>query len=168
MAMPKHDDRPALARALEAFEAFEQQLMTVHAPDFAALDITMAQAKLLYVVAAAPGSTMSDIAHRLGVAISTASGAVDHMVLTGILSRFDDPANRRQVRVSATRQGLDALEQMRELGTRQLTALFERVSDKDLAVIERAIRIMTTAIADQPITDRPTADRSITDPGCNE
>jgi DNA-binding MarR family transcriptional regulator len=150
MVMPNQDHRPALRRALGAFEAFEQQLMTVHAPDFAALDITMAQAKLLYIVAAAPGSTMSDIAHRLGVAISTASGAVDHMVLAGYLSRFDDPANRRQVRVSATRQGLDALEQMRELGTRQLTALFERVSDKDLGVIERAIRIMTDAIADQP------------------
>jgi DNA-binding MarR family transcriptional regulator len=98
---------------------------------------------------------MSDIAHRLGVAISTASGAVDHMVTAGYLTRFDDPANRRQVRVSATRQGLDALEQMRELGTRQLTALLERVSDKDLGVVEHAIRIMTTAIADQPVSTEP-------------
>jgi DNA-binding MarR family transcriptional regulator len=159
MATPNHDHRPALRRALEAFEAFEQQLMTVHAPDFAALDITMAQAKLLYIVAATPASTMSDIAHRLGVAISTASGAVDHMVVAGYLDRFEDPANRRQVRVSATRQGLDALEQMRELGTRQLTALLERVSDEDLAVIERAIRIMTTAIADQPTCTDPGSTR---------
>jgi DNA-binding MarR family transcriptional regulator len=150
MTIPNHDERPALGRVLEAFEAFEQQLMTVHAPDFAALDITMAQAKLLYVVAAAPGSTMSDIAHRLGVAISTASGAVDHMVTAGYLSRFDDPANRRQVRVSATRDGLDALEQMRELGTRQLKALLALVSDEDLGVVEHAIRIMTSSVADQP------------------
>ena len=77
------------------------------------------------------------------------------MVTTGYLTRFDDPANRRQVRVSATRQGLDALEQMRELGTRQLTALLERVRDDDLVVIEHAIRIMTTAIADQPTDDTP-------------
>ena len=81
------------------------------------------------------------------------------MVVAGYLDRFEDPANRRQVRVSATRQGLDALEQMRELGTRQLTALLERVSDEDLAVIERAIRIMTTAIADQPTSTDPGSTR---------
>jgi DNA-binding MarR family transcriptional regulator len=147
--MPNQDVRPAVRRALDAFEPLQQELMNVHAPEFAAVDMTMAQAKLLYVVAATPGSTMSEIAHRLGVAISTASGAVDHLVTTGFLTRLDDPANRRQVRVTVTRDGLESLEQMRELGMRQLRALLERVGDDDLATIERAIRIMTAAIADE-------------------
>jgi DNA-binding MarR family transcriptional regulator len=138
--------RPAVERALEAFEELQQQLMGVHAPEFAALDITMAQAKLLYVIAAAPGSSMSEIAHRLGVAISTASGAVDHLVSLGLLDRFDDPANRRQVRVSVTPHGLETLEGMRELGTHQLRVMIERVDDDDLAVVEQAIRIMTASI----------------------
>jgi DNA-binding MarR family transcriptional regulator len=101
---------------------------------------------------------MSEIAQRLGVAISTASGAVDHLVTTGFLTRLDDPANRRQVRVSATAAGLDSLEQMRELGMRQLRALLERVGDDDLSTVERAIRIMTEAIADHATAiDRATS-----------
>jgi DNA-binding MarR family transcriptional regulator len=166
--MPNQDPRPAVQRALDAFEALQQPLMTVHAPEFAAIDLTMAQAKLLYVVAASPGSTMSEIAQRLGVAISTASGAVDHLVLAGFLTRFDDPANRRQVRVSITPQGLDALEQMRELGTHQLRLLFERVGDEDLAIIERAIRVLTAAISTPGHDGRPVAIPSVLTPGSTE
>jgi DNA-binding MarR family transcriptional regulator len=155
VAMPNRHARPAVQRALDAFEDLQQQLMTVHAPEFAAIDITMAQAKLLYVVAAAPGSSMSEIAQRLGVAISTASGAVDHLVLGGFLTRLDDPANRRQVRVSVTPHGLDTLEQMREFGTNQLGVMFERVGDEDLATIERAIRVLANAIAEPAADGRP-------------
>lgn len=145
--MPDREpDRPALASALEAFEVFQQRLMAVHAADFTMLDITMAQAKLLYVLTAGGELSVSEIARRLGVTVSTASGAVDHLVGLGYLARSDDPANRRQVRVSVTPLGMQTLEQIRELSTAQLRALFVLVSDDDLAVIERGIRIMSDAV----------------------
>jgi DNA-binding MarR family transcriptional regulator len=146
MRTPNQPPRLAVERALEAFEAFQQRLMSVHAPAFAALDLTMAQAKLLYVVTAAGELTMSEIAQRLGVTISTASGAVDHLVGLGLISRTDDPANRRQVQVSTTALGHDTLEQLRELSTRQLRALFDVLDDDELAVVERATRLMTHAV----------------------
>jgi DNA-binding MarR family transcriptional regulator len=146
MARPNQQTRPALERALEAFEVLQQRLMSVHAPEFTAVDLTMAQAKLLYVVTASGDLTMSEIASQLGVTSSTASGAVEHLVSMGLLSRIDDPANRRQVRVSVTPFGLETLEQLRELSTRQLRAMFEIVGDDDLAVIERAIRILSDAL----------------------
>jgi len=146
MARP-NQSRPALDRALEAFEVLQQRLMAVHAPEFTSVDLTMAQGKLLYVVTASGDLSMSEIAHRLGVTISTASGAVDHLVSVGLLSRIDDPANRRQVRVSVTAFGLETLEQLRELGTRQLRVLLEVVGDDgDLAVIEHAMRILSDAL----------------------
>jgi DNA-binding MarR family transcriptional regulator len=148
MDMPKpSSDRPALARALATFEVFQHRLIGAHAAEFTTLDITMAQAKLLYVVSAGGELSMSEIAQRLGVTISTASGAVDHLVGVGFLARSDDPANRRQVRVSITPLGSQTLEQVRELSTRQLRNLFELLSDDDLAVIERATRIMSDAVA---------------------
>ena len=52
--------------AKRAFEAFQQRLMSVHAPEFAALDLTMAQAKLLYVVTAAGGMEALARARELG------------------------------------------------------------------------------------------------------
>jgi DNA-binding MarR family transcriptional regulator len=153
-----NDRRPAIERALDTFEAFQQRLMSLHAPDFAALDVTMAQAKLLYVVAAAGELTMSEIAQRVGVSVSTASAAVDRLVAGGLLARSDDPTNRRQVRVSITPTGIDNLEQLRELSLRQMRELLERVPDDDLAVIERATRILMAAIeaAPEPTVTEPT------------
>ena len=106
-----------VARVMAAFEAFQQRLMTLHAVEFTNLEITMAQAKLLYVVTAAGELSMSETAHRLGVTVSTASGAVDRLVELGLLERSDDPANRRQVRVSVTDTGRRSLEQLQELNT---------------------------------------------------
>ena len=88
---------------------------------------------------------MSETADRLGVTVSTASGAVDRLVELGLLERSDDPANRRQVRVSVTDSGRHSLEQLQELNTRQLRALFELISDEDLEVLERATQILTDA-----------------------
>jgi DNA-binding MarR family transcriptional regulator len=123
----------------------QQRLMSLHAAEFTTLDITMAQAKLLYVLVAAGELTMSETARRLGVTVSTASGAVEHLVGLGLVHRSDDPSNRRQVLVSVTGAGAETLEQMREMSTAHLRMLFELVTDEDLAVVERATNILADA-----------------------
>jgi DNA-binding MarR family transcriptional regulator len=130
--------------------------MALHATEFTALDITMAQAKLLYVVANAGELSMSEIAMRLGVTVSTSSGAVDRLVELGLLARTNDPTNRRQVCVSVTERGTATLEQVRELSNRQLRMLFELVGDEDLDVVERATRILADAasVATSSATER--------------
>jgi DNA-binding MarR family transcriptional regulator len=129
--------------------------MSVHAIELSAIELTMAQAKLLYLVAANGGLSLSEIAGRLGITLSTASGAVDRLVELGLLDRTAVPTNRRQVQVSATSLGIDALEQFHELGERQLRAFLERVDDADLAVIERAIGLLADAIPDVPEQQPP-------------
>jgi len=149
MTRPNQDpDRPALASALVAMDVFQHRMMAMHATEFTTLDVTMPQAKLLYVVATAGELSMSEIAARLGVTVSTSSGAVERLVELGLLARSDDPNNRRQVRVSVTEMGSTTLGQLRELSGRQLRTLLERVSDQDLAVVERAIRILSGALPD--------------------
>jgi DNA-binding MarR family transcriptional regulator len=169
--MPKHgrpkakrkDARPAIDRTIAAFEAFQLRLMAVHVAEFTTLDLTMAQAKLLYVVMAAGELSLSEIASRLHVTASTASGAVDRLVELGLISRTDDPANRRQLRVSVTPLGSQTIEQIRELSTRQLRALFEVISDADLDVVARATQIMSDAVATSTgATPRITANANTT------
>ena len=138
---------------MAAFETFQQRLMALHAVEFTNLEITMAQAKLLYVVTAAGELSMSETAQRLGITVSTASGAVDRLVELGLLERSDDPANRRQVRVSVTEIGRQSLEQLQEMNTRQRRALFQLVSDEDLEIVERAIVILATAASAASSTD---------------
>lgn len=152
-------NRPALARCIAAFEALQHRLMAVHAPEFTAVDLTMAQAKLLYVLMAGGELTLTDIASRLRVTASTTSGAVDHLVGLGLVTRAEDPTNRRQIRVSIAPQGIQALEQISELGRRQMELIFGGVDDRDLLVVEQAIAVMTKAVtaleANQPAGTSP-------------
>jgi DNA-binding MarR family transcriptional regulator len=130
---------------LELFDGFMDRMVASHAPEMTDVAVTMAQAKVLYVVAAAGSLRMSELAMRLGVTLSTASGAVDRLVDLGLLERRADATDRRQVIVALTETGAETLERMRELNQHQMRLLLERLSDEELAVIERAISILAAA-----------------------
>ena len=125
-------------------------MLAGHATEFTEVGVTMAQAKVLYVVAAADTLRMSELSARLGVSMSTASGVVDRLVELGLLERRADAADRRQVIVARTEAGLDELERMRELNHHQMRTLLERLSDEELAAVERAISILDAAAV--PVT----------------
>ncbi len=132
--------------------------MSVHAVELAAVELTMAQAKLLYVVVASGSLSLTEIAGRLGISLSTASGAVDRLVELGLLSREAVPTNRRQVTVAVTPLGIETIEQFHELGARQMRAFLAAVPEADLDLVERAIQILANAVPD-PIEGQPTTRR---------
>ncbi|MBM4407275.1 MAG: MarR family transcriptional regulator [Chloroflexi bacterium] len=157
---PAASDR--IEQVLGVFERFMNGMMSSHAPEFADIGVTMAQAKVLYVLAAAEALRMSELAMRLGVSTSTASGAVDRLVDLGLIERRADPSDRRQVFVAVTPAGADVLERMRELNTRQMRDLLVRLTPDGLAAVERAITVLSQAAgvdasrADQTPEGEPT------------
>lgn len=131
---------------LAAFERFQHRLMSVHAAEFTGFDLTMAQAKLMYIVVASGELSLSEISQRLGITPSTASGAVERLVELGLLSRTAVPTNRRQVSVAATGLGIQTIEQFHELGARQMRQFLANVPDEDLDLVQRAIEILADAV----------------------
>lgn len=128
-----------------------QRLIGGHAPEFAEVDVTMAQAKVLYVVIAAGELRLAELATRLGVAPSTASELVERLVELGYLLRRNDPTDRRQVAISAAPAALELLERFRELNQRQLRELLGRLDAGELATVDRAIGVLGRAI-DRTVT----------------
>ena len=145
---PGTEDR--IGRIFASHERLMHLLSAAHTNDFLEIGITMSQAKLLYVVVAAGQVHMAALPGRLGVSLSTVSGAVDRLVDAGLLTRHEDPADRRQVLVGATDTGAALLDRFRELNQRQLRWLLGRVAPDDLVVVERAYGILVAATADLP------------------
>jgi DNA-binding MarR family transcriptional regulator len=145
---PGTDER--IGRIFASHERLMHVLSAAHTNDFLEIGITMSQAKLLYVVVASGQVHMAELPGRLGVSLSTISGAVDRLVDAGLLTRREDPADRRQVLVGATDTGAILLDRFRELNQQQLRWLLGRVAPDDLAVVERAYRILVAATADLP------------------
>lgn len=132
------------------------RLMVRHAPEVTALDITMAQAKALYLVFAAGELRMSELAARLGVTSSTATGQVDRLVELDLLERHADPRDRRQVVVTATPRAMASIDQMRELNLRRMRELLGRVEPTELATVERAINLLGAAMDADAAPAQPT------------
>ena len=122
------------------------RLIQGHAPEFTEIGITMAQAKVLYVVMAAGELRMSELAARLGVGSSSASGLADRLVELGLLRRHDEPGDRRQVVVTTTPQAVALLERFRELNLRQLRELLEQLDPDELESVDRSLEVLATAI----------------------
>jgi len=155
-AAPNRRPRPgAIDLVLERYDALMNRLIGAHAPEFTEVGVTMAQAKVLYVVMAAGELRMSELAARLGVGSSSASGLADRLVELGLLRRHDDPDDRRQVMVTTTPDAVALLERFRELNQRQLRELLDRLDAEELEVVARSVDILGLAI-DRSVTSTKT------------
>ncbi len=139
-------DRAAVVTEVVAgYEALMQRLADSHAPDFLEIDITMPQAKILYLLGAAGDLHMSSIVATLGVSLSTVSGLVDRLVDHGLAARREDPADRRQVVVGLTPAGADFVGRFRELNAREFRELLAVLDDADLATVRDAMAALARA-----------------------
>lgn len=133
---------------MAAYDVFHDRMVAVHTPEVVDLSLTLAQLKAIYVVAATGPLSMGALSERLGTKLSTTSGAVDRLVRLGLLARSEDPTDRRQVLVRVTPTALEQIEQMSELGRARMRELLTRLpSTADIETIERAIRILSDALA---------------------
>ncbi len=111
-----------------------------HAPDFLGVDVTMSQAKCLYIVSVRPGIGMSRMAHQLGVGPSAISGLVDRLVEHGYLERREGSRpDRRQQRLSLTSAGEGVVNHIRELNTEHLRSLLRGLSLTELQALRDGI-----------------------------
>lgn len=140
----------ALERILATFDRLMHRLMASHAPELNAIDLTMSQTKGLYIVLAAGQLRMSELAARLGVTSSTATGQVDRLVELGLLERREDPADRRQVVVTPTDRAEATVERFRELNSLRMREMLANVAPRDLGTVERALRILEAAVPERP------------------
>lgn len=124
-----------------------------HAPEFLTLDVTMAQMKALYLVAARGSLHMSALADLLGVTLSTGSGLVDRLVDQGLLERRHDELDRRHVMVRLTPSGTDLLERMRELSSRRVRSMLGALDDADLAALGRVLTSFITQVSSETRLD---------------
>lgn len=148
---PNERGRGAAGRAsdIAAIVDLYQGLMRRHlstGPAFLDAPITMAQAKVLFLIDLVGELHMSELAARLGISLSTVSGLVDRLVDHGLLSRREDPADRRLVVVAATVEGAALVDRFRQLGIGELRELLADLADGELEHVRRAFEALHHAV----------------------
>jgi DNA-binding MarR family transcriptional regulator len=125
-------DQRVVRDILAHFDSLMRHVAGWRVPDFLGVDVTMSQAKCLYLAAVHPGIGMSALAEHLHVGSSAVSGLVDRLVEHGYLDRYEDPVDRRAQLVSLTPAGTDVLDRIREFNADLLRTLLEGMSPAEL------------------------------------
>ena len=158
-AIDQRERAALIEQLIGGFEATLTRLAAANTPEFLEIDITMTQAKVLYLLAAGD-LNMSELVARLGVTMPTGSGVVDRLVEHGLIARRADPSDRRRVLVGITAEGGALLDRFRDLNARQVRLLLGVLDDDDLRrvgefldVLDRGVARLATAAADRDTAD---------------
>lgn len=106
---------------------------------FEELDLTLTQVKALCALAREE-HTVKELAERLGLSLPGASRAVDALVSRALLSRREDPDDRRQKRLRCTDDGAIALARLDEARLAGIAAFAATLPAAQCTRLSRALR----------------------------
>ena len=140
-------DRSTLMdEVLREYEHLNSRMANFSGPTFLGLDITMAQAKVLYLVRATGSLPMSDLVARLGVTVPTVTGIVDRLVERELVVRRGTPDDRRRVTIEITPSGVELIDGMRDLSAGQMLGLLAVMREDELETFLAFLRVLKNAL----------------------
>ena len=144
--MHGEDEVPArIRRVIQQSQQLFRCLHSGQAQAWMNVDLTMPQLKALVCVVQSGDATSGQIARGLGVSLSTVTGIVDRLSEQGLVSRREDPEDRRITRVSATPSGMELVQQLLRYRDELWAKLLARLGSDELALVERSFECLLAA-----------------------
>lgn len=112
--------------------------------------LTVPQLRALLYVRRHPGTHLHGLADHLGVGVTTASGLVDRLVRQQLLTRTQDPTERRRMRLELTPEGDARVQRSRGQTRSALAATLSSLGADELSAIYGALGLLRTAFQATP------------------
>lgn len=131
----------AMDAALKAQRALIEAIHATTDPAWLHLDLTMGQLKALFALADA-ALTVGQLADRMGLSKPTVSLLVDRLVHLDLVTRTEDPEDRRRTYVRLTAAGRDRVALLRQGGEDRWRSLLGQLADDDLAAWTQGVQAL--------------------------
>jgi DNA-binding MarR family transcriptional regulator len=106
----------------------------------AELDLTMPQMRGMFMLDMSDhGLALTELAPRMGLSVAAAGRAVDGLVRNGLVSRTEDPVDRRIKRLALTDDGRAALQRIGEARLAGLRRFAETLGDAERDALAGAL-----------------------------
>jgi DNA-binding MarR family transcriptional regulator len=130
--------------------AIRQRLREPLETTYASGGLTGPQRIVMHVLVTSDGLSLKQLAARVGLAHSTASGIIDRLESRGFVVRRQDEKDRRATVILPSKQVLDFMRyRMPELAINPLIETLRQASATDRATILRALRKLRTLVEQQ-------------------
>jgi len=117
-------------------------------------DLTMQQVRVLGQIVKKPGISGHELGELMQISAPTASGLIDRLVEKGLVTRFDDPDDRRVRRLRPTSDGIEVIRQMDSMFGRAMGVTIGLLSLEELDIIRQGtvvmLRALERAVSEQP------------------
>jgi DNA-binding MarR family transcriptional regulator len=120
--------------------------------EWAQLELSIGQLKVLMMLAGHPGLTISQIAERLRVGKPSTSILVDRLVQQDLVYRREDENDRRRTLVSLTPAGNDLTTRLHQGNIERLVQWYSALAPEDLAALQRGLEALAKVAQPTPIS----------------
>src|SRR5215218_7414342 len=130
-------------------ESFERRALSSMAEPLISTPLTMQQLKVLTMIAIDPDrATGHELAAQLKVSVATMSGLVDRLVEHGMVTRGEDPTDRRVRPLSVTPEGSATIRSLLSSSGTMPTPVLRRLAIEDLRALVQGVLALERAVAD--------------------
>lgn len=141
--MTERDD--LTRRVLEQHDRLFRSVLLRQTDDWLSVELTMQQLKALVLLDTIGSATSGHLARGLGVGLSTMTRIVDRLAERAVVTRGEDPDDRRATRVRTTPAGHDLVARLRQLRHDHMARLLERLTEEQLEQAAQVSRFLADA-----------------------
>ena len=140
-------EKAQLVKQITDFQREINQITYKMAPDDAwmQLSLTIAQLKSLFFIANEGGTNFRNLAAALSVTPANVTGIVERLVEQGLVSRTENPDDRRMLRLEPTGKGQVLLADLRERQIARLSEVLERMNSTELSTLAQGLSSLLKA-----------------------
>jgi DNA-binding MarR family transcriptional regulator len=122
--------------------------------------VTPARLSALSVLVYGKARTVGELARRQSVSLPTVSRMVDALVREGLVTRTEDPADRRSQTLEVTRRGRELMERGRSRRIRELADELRALDATELTALEQGVAALERLEVDRSRDDVRTSEKT--------
>jgi DNA-binding MarR family transcriptional regulator len=139
-------DRAELTKEIIKLQHRLNRAQRLHEQDaWLELNLSIGQVKSLFFIATQGTTNFSKLAAALGVTSPNVTGIIDRLVEQGLVSRQENPENRRMLMLLVTEKGETLIAALRERAVSQMSETLDHLSVAELNTVAQGLSLLVRA-----------------------
>jgi DNA-binding MarR family transcriptional regulator len=113
------------------------------------LNLSIGQLKSLFFISNRGTTSLGKLAGALKVTPTNTTGIVDRLMKRGLITRTENPEDRRMLFLRTTPLGDELISELRQKRKEHMVELFNRLTDDEAAAVTKSLKIMVKIIESQ-------------------
>ena len=113
------------------------------------LELTREQLRVMFLLSFKGRSSPGEAAASFGVPKANVTSIIDRLVGKGLISRQENPDDRRSYILSLTEEGKNQVERLREIGAAKIKGVLKKMSDNALVSLQMGLEALIQALEEE-------------------